>query len=549
MIMISTIQHNSKAAARFGFLKNMMAGLLLLAVQQIQAQGTIPMQKGMAAVTCFSGPGNGQDMQNPNGPVLAIFDIRDPQANGAPTNPPANWTAASTGAYHPANWTAANMGELFGVSIEEGATSPAIFATTTGITGRTDMNLFPKTGGTGGEVFRVNGTTGAVTTLVTLPNTTYTVFGIFSRYVGLGDNTYNRINNVLYVSNMDNGLVYAVNATTGALLGTPFNHNTATADNTALPFTQDERIVYGLGYNEQENKLYYSVKGGNALDANSQVYTVGLNADGSINAASKSPSPVVSYSTAGAFSMISDIAFSADGTQMLLAEMRLNRFSDILVKAAHNAKVYKYVTSAGTWSLNLSYAGQIGSTDNLSGNNAAGGVDFGFNNYGTNSTGTNLDDAAVMTGDALIFGPNIYVYGIQISNIVAPNTFASAYIVDLDGNTGPLSASGKFTTGDIEVYGDVLCTPPTLSVINGVTCAANSINLGTLVTNSGGTLTYHATLADAQAGTPTISPVVSPSVATTYYVRSTAGPGCFATAAINISIAQANCFPLSIIKN
>ncbi len=65
-------------------------------------------------------------------------------------------------------------------------------------------------------------------------------------------------------------------------------------------------------------------------------------------------------------------------------------------------------------------------------------------------------------------------------------------------------------------------TPPTLSVTNGVTCAAKSIDLSTLVTNSGGTLTYYATLADAQAGTPTISSAVSPSVATDYYVRSTA---------------------------
>ncbi len=489
--MISTIQHNLKAAARFGFfLKNIIAGLLLLAVQQVQAQtATLPLQKGMAVVSCFSGIGNNNagQVQSPNGTVLAIFDIRDPQGNGAPSNPSAQWAAASAGAYHPANWNATNMGEIFGVSIEEGATAPAIFATTTGITSIALMSLSPKFGGTGGEVFRINGTTGAITTLATLPNTIYSYSG--QRYVGLGDNTYNRIKNVLYVSNIDNGLVYAVDATTGALLGTPFNHNTTTADNPAQPFTQVERIVFGLGYNVQENKLYYSVKAGNALSTNSEVYTVGLNADGSINAASKSASAVVSFSPLQR-SMISDIAFSADGTQMLLAEMTLNYGSygsiNILTKDAHTARVFKYVNSAGTWSQNLNYYGQIG-TYTLganSGANAAGGVDFGFNNYGTNSAGTNLDDAAVMTADCIYcddMASFVNAYGLQITNIVAPNTFASSYAVDLDGKIGTGELADKFTSGDVEVFGDIACTSPTLTL----TQTAPGCSPGAIPNNNG----------------------------------------------------------------
>ena len=439
--------------------------LILVRSQKISAQGALPMQKGMAVLSCFSGIApNSSDginpQQKPNGPVLAIFDIRDPAGNGAPFSPTGLWTAPTTGAYHPANWSAANMGELFGVALEEGATSPAIFATTTGITASAVMKLVPKTGGTGGEVFRVNGTTGAVSTLVTLPNMTYnyTSGSTYTRYVGLGDITYNRTHNVVYVSNLDDGLVYAINATTGALLGTPFNHNTALADNTSLPFTQLERMVFGLAYRVEDNKLYYAVKASGSFTSDSQIYTVNINPDGSLNAASKSAAPVIAFSPVlDLGSMVSDIAFSTDGSQMLIAEMTLENLSDgeisIPVKRAHASNAYKYSFSGGTWSRSMSYAGTIGVFGAERGN-SAGGVDFGFNNYGTNSAGTNQDDAAVITADQVTSLPGQQAFGFQISSIVSPTPFATAYAVDLDGATG-ISDNDKFTAGDIEVFGDV----------------------------------------------------------------------------------------------
>lgn len=512
---------NLPTARRLGSIYFTLA-LLLLSVQQIQAQGTIPMQKGMAVLTCFSGIApnkNDGAPQNPNGPVLAVFDIRDPQGSGAPLAPVNYWTAPTTGAYHPANWSAANMGELFGVALEEGATNPAIFASTTGITASAIMNLAPKTGGTGGEVFRVDGTTGAVTTLATLPNTTYNYIdpsGVYTRYVGLGDITYNRKHNVVYVSNLDNGLVYAINATTGATLGTPFNHNTALADNTALPFTQFERLVFGVVYRIEDNKLYYAVKapGTNAenpadlfLNSN-QIYTVNINPDGSIDAASKSAAPVIKFSPSpyGSGNMVSDMALSSDGSQMLIAEMNLVYQTDadgkvtVPRKSAHNANVYKYRYAGAAWAQSLSYVGEVGTFGATKGN-SAGGVDFGFNNYGTNSAGTNRDDAAVITGDQLnSVGGGGSGFGFQITNSVSPNTFATSYVVDLDGATG-VNDNDKFTSGDIEVFGEVVepCTKPvvtvspkTQKVCEGGTAAAFVANS----TTSGLTYQWYGPLTD-----------------------------------------------------
>jgi Ig-like domain CHU_C associated len=78
---------------------------------------------------------------------------------------------------------------------------------------------------------------------------------------------------------------------------------------------------------------------------------------------------------------------------------------------------------------------------------------------------------------------------------------------------------------------------PPLVVTDGSVCVGGSIDLATLVTNSGGgTLSYYTTLAAAQAGTGALaSTTVSPTSATNYYVRSTSSEGCFTVAELTIS--------------
>ncbi|RIA09324.1 HYR domain-containing protein [Flavobacteriaceae bacterium MAR_2010_72] len=79
---------------------------------------------------------------------------------------------------------------------------------------------------------------------------------------------------------------------------------------------------------------------------------------------------------------------------------------------------------------------------------------------------------------------------------------------------------------------------PTLSTSNGSVCAnsQSSIDLNTLVSTNGTTVTFHMNQADANNDTGAISATVSPTSATTYYVRSEFGTGCYVTDTINITI-------------
>ncbi|TVZ60061.1 HYR domain-containing protein [Flavobacteriaceae bacterium MAR_2010_105] len=79
---------------------------------------------------------------------------------------------------------------------------------------------------------------------------------------------------------------------------------------------------------------------------------------------------------------------------------------------------------------------------------------------------------------------------------------------------------------------------PTLSTSNGSVCAnsQSSIDLNTLVSTNGTTVTFHTTQANANNDTGAISATVSPTSATTYYVRSEFGTGCYVTDTINITI-------------
>jgi hypothetical protein len=125
-----------------------------------------------------------------------------------------------------------------------------------------------------------------------------------------------------------------------------------------------------------------------------------------------------------------------------------------------------------------------------------------------------------------------------INEVVAPVVTTTYYI------RSTLSGSGCFSTDNTVV---TLSTPPALVVDNGQICTGGSIDLSTLVSNSGGgTVTYYGSLADAQAAANAIGAVVSPSTARNYYVRSTNSDGCFTIRELTISIRAANCGTINV---
>ncbi len=95
--------------------------------------------------------------------------------------------------------------------------------------------------------------------------------------------------------------------------------------------------------------------------------------------------------------------------------------------------------------------------------------------------------------------------------------------------------TGCYSTRTIIISIDAL---PTLSVTNGSVCASSqtNIDLNTLVTTNGNSVTFHSSQANADSNSSPVNAIVSPSTTTTYYVRSSNSQGCYNTAAIQISI-------------
>ncbi len=427
----------------------------------------LPLEPGMAVATGFSGEQDGQEL---DGVVLRIFDPRDPVARTAPMG--SEWTTAQADGYNAAGWVASEMGEVFGIALEEGNVSdPDIYVASHGIVADGQfLSVYPKGGpsggSTGGEVYKVDGNSGAVTTLGIVQSQVYSNDNDSTRYTGVGQITFNRFNRVLYATSLDDGKIYVIDVDGGgvqsALTFDPgMALSTPVPDTTSYVFTQAERAAFGLGYNDVENRLYYSLmetdwefstKGGwQKVITGSSVYSVAINAaTGGI-----SGTPKFEFTIAESVP-VSDFSFSMDGKKMLVSTMSANyrNFEIEVSKFAHGSPVFRYEGSSSSWTLALTYS--VGQAS-LGSKNSSGGSDFGFNNYGVNDGNSNLEDAAVMMSDAIKFnaGDGKSVYGIQISDYAGDTYTAQpddSYWVDFDNEVSGTGNFDKYLLGDTEVY-------------------------------------------------------------------------------------------------
>jgi len=447
--------------------------LIILNFNGYSQSATLPVAPGMAIVTCYSGIDTNSPIGNPDGFVLGVYDIREPDCNNEGNtddtitpNAIDNWQDASNSVFHNNSWTARNLGEIFGIDVADNMTNPDIYVTSDGFTSGPDVELTLATGGSGGDVFKIDGTTGAFTKIVSLPNTQYTSDQNFSRYVGLGNISYNSVNNVLYVTNHDDGLIYAIDEATGNILDT-YDHLPGTPDDTSLNWTQLIRMTYGVAYNKCDGRLYYAVPtiimadSGVDYVAENTIFSVALNANGTID-----ETDVINEQSVAAefiedrrteFTVISDIEFSDDCSQMLLSERSItNRAKGILTLSAHIASTFRYTGSSGNWSLGTEYL--IGTF--RSSKNGSGGSDFGYSNYGICGTDNACEDAVVIMGDALnVIQPSPNVYGFQISDIAGNSVGypGNSYVVDLDGNVSAQEARDKYGIGDVDIVRAASC--------------------------------------------------------------------------------------------
>ena len=478
------------------------AGILMLAGGAARANPPLPlwnqtMRPGIAAMTCTS---SGQ--QTPAGlaeHVVALIDLRDAVGCGATPiiTRSSDWLMPPSRMFWDPGWSVANLGEVFGVDVGTGPTSD-IYVSALGPkpcdwgnsywANRSYATAANDTG-TGGEVWCLDGTTYTRQLIACLPNHR----GFFSgastgvgctingnSFVGLGNLSYCQPYQTLYVTNLDDGKIYVVSVASlncGAVLCT-FDHGAQPSvnlpDNPQQLYTQRHRMVFGIEYHPQSNRLFYALR--NALNQD-EVWSIALDATGCPTGApclelTNGPFPPL---TNGAPSNLpSDIQFSPDGRRLLVIHQSVTFFpvtvtnitppgtyapsQDICMRYAHHSLPWEFyrptAATCGGWALQGAYSTGLF----YSQQNAVAG-DYGYGGM----LATPALDSVVTVAEvirAATPGPISYKFGLQIHPVgdYSRSNTAMNFDAPLLASTG--SAATKIQLNDL----DVLHQPPCMSV-------------------------------------------------------------------------------------
>ena len=324
-----------------------------------------------------------------------------------------------------------------------------VFATTidqnyniyTGVTGLYDLSPSPVP--VTANLIKIDGVTGAVNILATLPGT-----------AGIGYLEWDTLCNQLYVVNMDDGKIYRY-TNTGTLLST---YDPITPDVTADGIAPLGERVLGIAYNYAQGRLYYSLWKNDGINngLRNEIRSVaisGCDFDASSDRLEISLPFLSEYGSGGAYSMpVGDVEISADGQTILLSEIGFN--SLIPVGQPHESRILEYRYNGTSWALdtsrpidNSNIKHEIGQLS--AGKNSRGGIDFAYQTMNGGCT-SNANAFIVATGDAFT-GVTCEVtgcyYGLQYWPITGGN-YTNAILMDIARS--PLSQE-KSIYGDVDV--------------------------------------------------------------------------------------------------
>ncbi len=328
--------------------------------------GTRPAIVDSAAVNFNAGAvAAGTNLRfGPADPAVTLFDLGN--QSSAPIGVMQSW---NTGRFSAPSWSMSSLGTVFGVVIDDVGD---IFATQTIIY---DFDLIGSLGNPG-SVYRLDGTTGVAAEFIRLPDSTNAAG---QSQAGLGQIDFSCATGLYYVSNFEDGRIYAIDSAgvvkstydhasgtvTGAL--PPANLNEPGDPVGAAPLGErvwavkavDGRLVYSLwvedvsAQNPARNNEIYSL----ALDAN------GLFVAGSTQFELSLPDIGVEVTQP-----VADIAFDANCC-MFTAERGMMGISD---SSAHMGRLLKFCAGKNGWELapETFSLGWSGAT------NSVGGVDI-----------------------------------------------------------------------------------------------------------------------------------------------------------------------------
>jgi hypothetical protein len=470
--------------------------LLLLAGQAAEAADTGILAPGDAVVTGFPGtvppaspPAPGVDPMdltfiNPDGASMKVQRLQ-------PSGPPTGQLIASPSVFAA---TARQVGQVFAITFDN-APIPNIYLGATsafgiqivgqdangdgipdrlkaGQPGAQFMDGQWGQGGSPGSIYKVDGATGAVSLFATVGANTGP---------GLGDVVFDRASQQFFVSDLDTGLIYRLDA--GGNVLDAFDHGTAARPLRGLPavaddgqamditnpafnpedpatwgYTQKERMVYGMAV--YGGRLYYAVADG------PQVWSVGIRLDGSFAGDARWELDVTGLASADP---VTDIAFDGQG-RMILAQRGAQHGSyDYSVFAEpKTSSVVRYrrevpddPATPGTW---VPVPEQYAVGFRPDGHNANGGValGYGYDDKGMIrqdscgeylwSTGESLRDDPALAEQLALGGPAV-VHGLQGNSVdlvrPANDPPFQSYFADYDDQYDDPADQGHM--GDVEI--------------------------------------------------------------------------------------------------
>ena len=351
------------------------------------------------------------------------------ELGGQPSAPVgSNW---NTGRYSHSTWTMANLGEVFGVTLDGDGN---IFVGHSAIYGQSGTNSADRVGSGGvGAIYRLDGTTGAVTTVINLPQQIDPLQPLGEKFPGLGQLSYDCGTRRLYASNFEDGRIYCIDPTdtTGFKVRSTFKHLGAVESalpNGNLADASDIRGFFPLGgriwaVKAAGGRIFYSLWIEDELRPNSaqsnQIWSVDIDASGNFIDNSERlectlPGFLVGNQVANWSNPVADISFD-DDCCLLAAERTMESDSR---SGAHESRALRFCkTAAGTWGAPTIYDIGVEKT------NATGGIGY---------QGGDANQVWNMT-DKINWGSPNYVYGLQGQD-PAGEALANSTWIDIDGS-------------------------------------------------------------------------------------------------------------------
>lgn len=377
--------------------------------------------------------------------VLSVKDVRD--RSGAPAPSLGNvWSPLDLD--HP-TWRNTTMGEVFGIAVDEAYN---IYVSATKIPGYGGAYNIA----TGDAlVYKIDPSTlVAAPYLYAAPATVIGTDDIASANTGLGNITYDKVNKVIYATNMTDGTIVVIGSEQHAMPGQVLQSYSITS---FTPASVVGQRVWGIGFNAAEQRVYFS-----APSAFGSARIFSIDASGGVLSGAELLELAAGGSTTGNVG-IADIAFSNDGTSMLVAERG----------GAHSSTVFQFTGTSGSWGA----AQQVFVGAYSTGRNSSGGVDYAYESFtGEMPTSGDCETFIAASGNALnLILPN-YIYGYVIfpkTGNIAPNgwpldivDFTNVNSVFLDNDVNTVQVD-KGYQGDVEIF-DCECAAEDCSTSHGL---------------------------------------------------------------------------------